>query len=104
MADWRVRWQHFDACLLFFRKQMRINTQLKQRANHSIGLDIANHSFFDFAPRQSGSRFGYDDFLSGGHIGRAAHDLKRFIPYMDGRYIQMIGIGMRLACQHFAND
>ena len=80
-------------------------------AEHAQRLDAAYLAFLDFESvllsrgikRRIDRRD--DHFLSGGHVRGAADDLsRRAVAQIDRRDMQLIGIGMLLACKYVADD
>ena len=54
---------------------------------------------------EGGSYGGHDHGLAGGHVGGAAHNLGRLsVAEVHGCDVQMVGVGMGLACEHFPDN
>ena len=81
-------------------------------ANHAERLDAADLRFLDceglVAFAVEGCAYRSDDnCLTGSNIGRTADNLRRFAAgktEVDGGDVEMVAVGMLLACQHFADD
>ena len=81
-------------------------------AKHPERFDSAYLRFLDFETFfladgiEHGSDLREDHFLSGGHVGGAAHDLQRLGTVADGYggHVQVVGVGMLGAGQHLGDD
>ena len=79
-------------------------------ANHAVGFDAAQLGAFDgeglVAVVELGSEGGDDDFLSGGDVGCAADYLDGVFTggEADGADVHVVGIGVGLAGEDFADD
>ena len=101
-ADSRVGRQYHDAVVA------GANAYFVLGAKHAERFDTAYFGTFDGETLVAGvEHCAYrcnDDFLSGSHVGRATHNLQRFAcAYIYGGNVQMVGIFVRYASQHFAH-
>ena len=78
---------------------------------HSQRLHAADFALFYFEAFRLAGRIQHridrcnDYFLSGGYIRRTADDLGRgTVAQIDGRYVQLVGVGMLLAGEDFTHD
>ena len=75
-------------------------------AEHAHGHDAAQLGLLDLeVARQDGADRGAGDLDAGAHVRGAADDLsRRAVAQIDRRDMQLIGIGMLLACKYVADD
>ena len=94
LAQGRVLGQLHDALMAISQ------VELAFRADHAAALDTAQLRLLDLKVTRQNRADGRDGNLeTGAHVGRSAHDLRRFgaIAKVDGRDVHVIAIGMRLA-------
>ena len=83
---------------------MRINAQLQQGTDHSIGLLSTDNTCLDVTTQKLRSDTSHNYLLSSCHIWRTAYDLFNFISKVNLAYMQMIGIRMILTAYHLTDD
>ncbi len=98
--DPRVLVQHPDALVSV------PEGQLGARADHPLGGHTAQLRLLDLRPvRERRARERHGDLLTGGDVGRAAHDrAERAVPHVDRAHREAVGVGVRIASLDPADD
>ena len=78
-------------------------------ANHAFRDLATDLAFLDgdvfVANPQLGADGGHEHLLSCRHVGRAAHDVERFLAtHVDGGDVEVVGVGVVDAGEHLAHD
>ena len=95
--------QHHDAGVV------GAQLQLVGSAEHTLADGTAQLAFLDLVVLgirgvDLGANLGAHHLLSGGHVGGAADDVQRTLAaHVDGRQVQVVAVGVRLAGQHLRN-
>ena len=106
MPDLQVLGQHEDAFLELLRQQLVVQPQFLRRADHALRLDAAQFRLLDLdIARQLRPDKRHRNFLPGGDIRRAAHDLQDLARAGIHRaHAQLVRIRVLFLLLHMADD
>ena len=95
--------QHHDAGVVGTELQL-VGSAEHTLADGAAQLAFLNFVVFSIRGVNLGANLGTHHLLSGRHIGGAADDVQRTLAaHIDGRQVQVVAVGVRLAGQHLRN-